>query len=336
MPVRMQQHTLSFLSPLVAAFGLALSACSYSQPVHKEAASKEAPSKEAASEAPVHIHRVTSSPAGILVNAYLVESEHAVVAIDSALTRSDARALRRRLDALQKPLKAVLLTHGHPDHYNGVTELVAHQGDVPVYASAAVEQVIRSSDAAKEAQWRPMFGAEWPERRTFPNRTVGDGERVEVDGLVFTLHEIGPGESHADSYWLLDGAQPNVFVGDVVLHGHHAYVSDGHTSAWLENLGSLRKDLPPTAMLFPGHGEPGGLALLDWQQGYLTAYRGEVERLGQGAGHLNQAEEQELTRRMKARYPDAGLDFLIALGADAVAAELAATSAVHSRNSGEQ
>jgi glyoxylase-like metal-dependent hydrolase (beta-lactamase superfamily II) len=325
----MQQRSLSFLGLSVVAFGLAVSACSSSQP-----APKPVPNVH---EESVHIHTVTSSPAGILANAYLIESEHAVVAVDSALTRTDARALRKRLAALQKPLRAVLLTHGHPDHYNGVTELIADQGDVPVYASAAVAQVIRSSDAAKEAQWKPMFGAEWPERRTFPNRTLEDGERVEVDGLAFTLHEVGPGESHADSYWLLDGPRPNVFVGDVVIHGHHAYVSDGHTTAWLENLASLRQHLAPTATLYPGHGEPGGLALLNWQEEYLTTYRGEVQKLGQGADHLEQAEEQELTRRMKARYPDAGLEFLIALGADAVAAELAATpSAVHSRNIGER
>ena len=110
---------------------------------------------------------------------------------------------------------------------------------------------------------------------------LGDGPRVEVDGLAFTLHEIGPGESHADSYWLLEGASQHVFVGDVVLHGHHAYVSGGHTTAWLANLAGLRAQIAPAATLHPGHGEPGGLALLDWQQEYLTTYRAESRpRLG--------------------------------------------------------
>jgi hypothetical protein len=45
------------------------------------------------SETPL-IHRVTSSPAGALVNAYLVETESGVVAIDSLLTVSDSRMLR--------------------------------------------------------------------------------------------------------------------------------------------------------------------------------------------------------------------------------------------------
>src|SRR5688500_6548948 len=84
----------------------------------------------AAPSAP-EIHTVTSSPSGISVNAYLIEAERGVIAVDSALINSDARQLRERLAALGKPLLAVLLTHGHPDHYNGVTELIAGHGDVP-------------------------------------------------------------------------------------------------------------------------------------------------------------------------------------------------------------
>jgi glyoxylase-like metal-dependent hydrolase (beta-lactamase superfamily II) len=246
--------------------------------------------------------------------------------VDSALTNSDARALRERLDALHKPLLAVLITHGHPDHYNGLTALIEGHPDVPIYASASVLAVIESSDAAKEVQWKPTFGTEWPEQRTFPNKVVRDGERITLAGLAFTMHEVGPGESHADTYWLLDGTTPQVFLGDIVLHGEHAYVSDGHTSAWLANLAALRRELPETGVLHPGHGSAGGLELLDWQEEYLTRYREEVASLRGDSDKLSDEQKQELTQRMKTRYPDAGLEFLIANGADAVATELAASA----------
>src|SRR5688572_26932253 len=107
------------------------------------------------------VHTHAASPQGILVNAYLVETEHGVVAIDSMLTVTDARALRARLEALGKPLLAVLLTHGHPDHYNGVTELAAGK-PVPVLATRTADEVIRRYDADKEALWKPVFNEEWP------------------------------------------------------------------------------------------------------------------------------------------------------------------------------
>jgi DNA-binding transcriptional LysR family regulator len=52
-----------------------------------------------------NIHRVAASPAGLSVNAYLVEGERGVVAIDSALTVSDSTALVAQLiDAAQRGL----------------------------------------------------------------------------------------------------------------------------------------------------------------------------------------------------------------------------------------
>ncbi len=103
------------------------------------------------------IHRHRSSPEGALVNAYLVDVGEGLVAIDSTLTVSDSRAFRRRVDEIGKPLLAVLLTQTHPDHYGGLTELVAGD-DVPVIAPAGVHEVIRRDDLVKEQILRPMFG----------------------------------------------------------------------------------------------------------------------------------------------------------------------------------
>jgi hypothetical protein len=57
--------------------------------------------------------------------------------------------------------------------------------DVPIYAVAGVDEVIRRDDAAKEQILRPMFGDEWPAARTFLNRIVRAGERVEIGDAVF-------------------------------------------------------------------------------------------------------------------------------------------------------
>lgn len=136
------------------------------------------------------------------------------------------------VDSIGKPLLAVLLTHGHPDHYNGVTNLIAGHA-VPVLATAGVDSVIRADDAAKEQQWKPRFQDEWPRQRAFPTRIVRNGETVVFDGARFTVGALGPGESKHDSYWVLQGQPVAAFIGDVVLNRVHAYTSDGHTTEWL-------------------------------------------------------------------------------------------------------
>jgi len=273
------------------------------------------------------VHRFDAGEAGLYVNAYLVETPSGIVAIDATLTESSSKALRATLDSLGKPLLAVLLTHGHPDHYNGVTNLVAGTTvpGVPILATAGVDSVIRANDAAKDAQWRPVFKDEWPSSRTFPNRIVRDGDTVSFGGVTFSVHDLGPGESHHDSYWLLEGPSRAAFVGDEVLHGVHAYAADGHTTRWLANLEQLSTALQGVATIYPGHGDPGGPGILVWQRDYLLAYRQAVAELSHDRPTLTPPAKTELVARMKQYLPTTRLEFLIVLGADPVAAELRAT-----------
>ena len=80
---------------------------------------------------------------------------------------------------LAKPLRAVLLTHSHPDHYAGIGVLAAGW-DLPIVVLAAVDDVVRRDDAAKDALSAPLFGAEWPRNRVFASQRVPDGDRKSV------------------------------------------------------------------------------------------------------------------------------------------------------------
>jgi len=121
--------------------------------------------------------------------------------------------------------------------------------------------------------------------------------------MRWTVKSVGPGESHADTYWVLDADRRYVFLGDIVLHGVHSYVSDGHTTQWLETLARLRSELTSAAVLFPGHGQSGGVELLDWQSRYLRTYRAELTALRRNGARLSDAEKQSLVARMKQHYP---------------------------------
>ena len=271
-----------------------------------------------------NIYVYTAGEAGLFVNSYLVELDDGVVAVDATLLNSDARAFRARLDALHKPLLGVLITHPHPDHYNGLVELVGAQ-DVPIYALPEVERTIRETAGNKRAQWRPTYGDEWPETTLFPNTVVQDGDVVEVGGAAFRALDLGPGESASETVWVLDGSRQMAFVGDLVFNGVHAYNADGRSGAWIDSLARGAAALSPAALLYPGHGAPGGIELLDDQRRYLLMFREAVRTQAGGRDTLTPEDKNQLEARMSAFLPGP-LAWLAGLSADAVAAELARES----------
>jgi glyoxylase-like metal-dependent hydrolase (beta-lactamase superfamily II) len=271
----------------------------------------------------VHIYRAAES--GLYVNSYLVEGESGVVVVDTNLLVSDIEALRARLRALKKPLLAILVTHAHPDHFNGIFGLVQDK-EVPVYATASVGRVIEGIADAKRAQWSPVYGTEWPAETYYPNSLLADGARVQLDEMTFAVREVGPAESHADSYFLLTANEVAsvAFTGDLVFHGMHSYTADGHSGAWLAALDVLGGELAGIGALYPGHGDPAGPGLLADQRRYLLYYRELIRRLSAGEPQLSEAARSELSTAVQAFLQDAPLTWMIELGADAVAAELAA------------
>jgi glyoxylase-like metal-dependent hydrolase (beta-lactamase superfamily II) len=129
------------------------------------------------------IHQVTASLQGLSVNGDLVEGRRSVVAMDSVLTVSDSKALSARLDAIGKPLVAVLIAHEHPDHCSGVSYLTEGK-TAPVNATAAVTKVIRDWDERKERQWKPVFKEEWP-----PHSVPGREDEVGLPGCGQRVHD---------------------------------------------------------------------------------------------------------------------------------------------------
>jgi len=259
------------------------------------------------------------------VNAYLVETTEGIVAVDATLGVSDGRAMRDRARALGKPIVAVLVTHSHPDHYGGITSLLDYATDIPVYAVAGVNEVIRRDDATKEAILRPMFGAEWVAVRTFPNHVVRDGERVTIGNATFTVTDLGPGESPHDSMWHLESpAAPRAFIGDLVYSGMHAFLADGFYAHWLAHLERAKRELAADTRLFMGHGAPAtGLKLLDDQANYLRRFLEELSGAVERDGLQGDALADAVAARMRAFLPTDDLLFLLRLSVEPMRAKLA-------------
>jgi glyoxylase-like metal-dependent hydrolase (beta-lactamase superfamily II) len=263
------------------------------------------------------IHRFPISHEGAFVNAYLVETESGVVAVDGLLTVSAAREMRAALDRLGKPLHAALLTHSHPDHYAGLGEIVTGY-DVPIVAPQGVIDTIERDDAIKQEIIGPMFGDEWPTTRVFPTTPIRDGESLSFDGVRFTVIDLGPSESPHDSPWVLGDDETVVFLGDQIYDHKHCYLADGFFAEWLANIEELRGRFPEDAVFHIGHGGPVGAEMWDWQRGYIELFLDAVSGADWSEPERAKA---AVVARMKEYEPSDELQFLMELSIEPVAAK---------------
>ena len=269
----------------------------------------------------IKVHTHTSADSGFYVNSYLLETALGVIAIDTPFTVTDSRALRSRLTAIAKPLRAVLLTHAHPDHVNGTTILCEGLAGVPVIATAGVKATMHEIDAPKREFWTGIYGEDYPPLTTFPNREVINGERIEFDGVGIRVLDLGPGEGAFETVFVLED-QAMAFIGDLAYNHSHVWLAEGRSRAWTKQLERAIPELRGLQTLYPGHGQAGNSSMLEWQLAYLETYRSGVRELAAGQETLTDAAKAVLTERMRVFAPQAALSSWVALGADAVAAEL--------------
>jgi metallo-beta-lactamase class B len=179
-------------------------------------------------------------------NGLLIRSGRESLLIDTPWTESQTRRLFVWAEKqLKAPITAVIGTHAHDDRLGGLAEV--HRRGVATFGLTLT------------AELAPKSGLE-PPRFTFQDEML-----LQLPSFALTAWYPGPGHSRDNIVvWI---AEPGILFAGCLVKSLAAnslgFIGDADLNRWPATIEAVKNRFPGATLVIPGHGEPGGIELLD-------------------------------------------------------------------------
>jgi glyoxylase-like metal-dependent hydrolase (beta-lactamase superfamily II) len=239
-------------------------------------------------------------------NAAVIETNDGLVVVDSHSKPSAAQALYKEVQGItKKPVKKVINTHFHWDHWQGNQvyaqanpgcEIIASDrckarltdpnqmngglafiekqaASMPAEIDKIKADIQKASDAATKASLEGNLAqaeAYLAELKTMkppvPTRTVSSTATLQEGGREIRLMILGRAHTDGDLFIYLP-KEKVLATGDAVVDWM-PFLNDGYPEDWIQTVGELEK--LDVERVIVGHGEPAPKSHLTFFRGYMT------------------------------------------------------------------
>ena len=214
---------------------------------------------------------------GFMSNAGFVVTRAGVVVFDTLGTPALAENMLTTIRKItRQPIKIVIISHYHADHYYGAQVFKAQGAEIWAHRNA--EGQTRTENAALRFEQRKEVLSPWVNENTVlteADRFLEGDTDFALGGVHFNIRHVGP--AHSDEDLALLVKQDRVlFAGDLVFKGRVPFVGEADSRAWLNSLDKLIALKP--RVLVPGHGTASTTPLRDLTltRDYLNFVRQEM------------------------------------------------------------
>jgi len=181
-------------------------------------------------------------------NGMIVVNGNEAVIFDTPSDDAGSRELIHYIaDSLRGRIKAIVPTHFHEDCVGGMEVFI--ESDIPAYATEATIDLLNARSR----------------KFSRPFRQFSDSLVLDIGGSSVYAAYFGEGHTKDNivGYFPADGA---IFGGCLIKAegAGKGNLDDANTAAWPATVRKIKQEYPHTKIVIPGHGESGGMGLLDY------------------------------------------------------------------------
>lgn len=200
----------------------------------------------------------TAANKGFMSNAGFVVTDDGVVVFDALATPALGEAMLRAIKRVTpQPVKRVLISHYHADHFYGLQALKAHGAEV--WAHQNSRAYLNSDVALERLKQRRSALSPWVNENTrlvAPDRLLDFKEgkvlTFEMGSIRFRIIDSSGAHSPEDIMLFVENDSV-LFSGDLYFTGRIPFVGEANSKVWLEALDRMLAVQP--RIVVPGHGQ---------------------------------------------------------------------------------
>lgn len=200
-----------------------------------------------------HAGLASAANEGYNANAGFVVTDEGVVVIDALGTPALGKALLGAIRKVTpKPVRRVILTHYHADHFYGVEPL--QRAGAEIWAHRAALEYLESGEAQRRLEQRARDLFPWVDESmkiVRADRWLDDTATFTMGGVRFDIHHLGPAHSPEDVIIVVP-QEGVIFSGDILFAGRIPFVGEADSKRWLERIDRLLELRP--RVIVTGHG----------------------------------------------------------------------------------
>ena len=194
-------------------------------------------------------------------NAGFVVTQDGVLVVDALGTPALARRMIASIrQVTRKPIRYLVITHAHPDHFYGASAFATTPG-LKVISHAGTEEYVYSSTIERSVAYRKVFLPKEMQgfKAVVPDILIGGGNPAHISlrfgGKTFEIYDVGHHHSHGDLL-MWQKEDRILWISDLAFNGRVTYIGDGHLPEIDAMQDWMTKTFPNVALMIPGHGAP--------------------------------------------------------------------------------